>query len=269
MSGIARKFEQLRSEGRKAFIPFVTAGDPDVETSIEIVAKLAELGADIIELGVPFSDPMADGATIQRSSQRALRNGANVSSVLRMAGQIRKRTATPLVLFSYLNPLLRYDFAKLCREAATAGVDGVLITDVVDAEAAELSVILEDHGLDLISLIAPTTTDDRLKKIADASRGFLYAVSRAGVTGARQEMSSDAEKLVRRAREFTNLPIAVGFGISTRDQVAGVWRYADAAVVGSAIVAEIERASPADAIAAVEAKARALLPQFAKSGVEL
>jgi tryptophan synthase alpha chain len=269
MNGIASKFEQLKTERRKGFIPFVTAGDPDVDTSVEIVVKLADLGADVIELGVPFSDPVADGATIQRSSQRALQNGVNISKVLEMTRRIRERTSTPLVLFSYLNPLLRYDFAKLCRDASDAGVDGILITDVVDDEAAALSRSLADCGLDLISLIAPTTTDERLKKIAGASRGFLYAVSRAGVTGARDQMTADARSLVERARQFADLPIAVGFGISTREQVSDVWSYADAAVVGSAIVAEIEQASVADAVRAVEARVRAILPQFAKSGAEL
>ena len=269
MSGITDKFEQLKNEGRKGFIPFVTAGDPDVETSLEIVVRLAELGSDIIELGVPFSDPMADGATIQRSSQRALCNGVNVSTVLSMARHIRERTSAPLVLFSYLNPLLRFDFAELCRQAAEAGIDGILITDVVDTEAAELSATLDAHGLDLISLIAPTTTDERLRKIADSARGFLYAVSRTGVTGAQGETSSAAESLVERARTFTGLPVAVGFGISSREQVSDVWRYADAAVVGSAIVADIEQSPVSDAVSAVEARVRAILPRFAKSGAEL
>jgi tryptophan synthase alpha chain len=269
VSALGQKFIQLKREGRKGFIPFVTVGDPDLETSFEIVLKLADLGADVIELGVPFSDPMADGATIQRSSMRALRNGINLASVLDIARRVRERAPTPLLLFSYLNPLLRYGLPKLCRDAVAAGVDGVLITDVVDNEAFEISNMLEDHGLDLISLIAPTTTDERLQKIADLSRGFLYAVSRAGVTGARDGMSPDAERLVGRARRLTDLPIAVGFGISTPHQVADVWRYADAAVVGSAIVAEVEQAKPGQAVSAVEGRIRALLPKFAKSKVEL
>jgi tryptophan synthase alpha chain len=269
LSRIEEKFAQLKAEGRKGFIPFVTAGDPDVETSVDIVVALAESGADIIELGVPFSDPMADGATIQRSSQRAVRNGVNVSSVLAIARSIRERASTPIVLFSYLNPLLRYDFTKLCRDASNAGVDGVLITDAVDEEAAELSSLLRDHGLDLISLIAPTTTEARLKNIAASSRGFLYAVSRAGVTGAQSEMSSDAEALVERARNVTDLPLAVGFGISKQEQVSDVWRYADAVVVGSAIVAEIERTATSNPVPAVRAFVGGLLPKFAKSGAEL
>jgi tryptophan synthase alpha chain len=269
MSRIAERFDLLRREGRKGFVPFVTAGDPNLDTSRAIVLKLAELGADVIELGVPFSDPMADGPTIQRSSQRALENGVAIRDVLDLAREVRKKIDTPIVLFSYLNPLLRMGFDTLATEAAEAGVDGVLITDAVDEEAAEYSKSLSAAGLDLISLIAPTTTDERLQKIANVSHGFLYAVSRAGVTGARNEMTSDAETLVARARQVTDLPIAVGFGISTRDQVADVWRYADAAVVGSAIVSEIEKASPANVVGAVDNFVRELLPEFAKSRTEL
>ena len=269
MNRIAEKFELMKGEGRKGFIPFVTAGDPDLETSLAIVRKLAEVGADIIELGVPFSDPMADGPTIQRSSQRAVANGVNLSDVFALARRVRAKTETPLVLFSYLNPLLRYGFEKLARDASDAGIDGLLITDAVDDEAAEFSKVLQDVGLDLISLIAPTTTDERLEKIARSSSGFLYAVSRAGVTGARNEVSMDAEKLVSRARNFTDLPIAVGFGISTREQIADVWRFADAAVVGSAIVSEIERSAAANAVSVVEAFVGGLIPPVAKSRVEL
>ena len=269
MSRIAERFEKLKSERRKGFIPFVTAGDPDLPTSLEIVLKLAELGADVIELGVPFSDPMADGPTIQRSSQRALERSVSPQDVIELAKTARSKTDTPIILFSYLNPLLRHGFESVVREAAEAGIDGILITDAVDEEAAGYSRILNAAGLDLISLIAPTTTDERLEKIAGLSSGFLYAVSRAGVTGARSEMTKDAEQLVSRARRCTDLPIAVGFGISTADQVADVWRYADAAVVGSAIVSEIEKAQAGVAVDAVDGFVRALLPKFAKSGVEL
>ena len=269
MHRIAEKFGSLKGEGRKGFIPFVTAGDPDLETSLAIALKLSELGSDIIELGVPFSDPMADGPTIQRSSQRALANGVSISDVLSLARRVRAKTDTPLVLFSYLNPLLSYGFERLADDAAEAGVDGLLITDAVDNEAAEFSKLLQHLGLDLISLIAPTTTNERLEKIAGSSSGFLYAVSRAGVTGARDEVSTQAESLVSRARNFTNLPIAVGFGISTREQIADVWRFADAAVVGSAIVSEIERSSPANAVGAVESFVGGLVPTVAKSKVEL
>jgi tryptophan synthase alpha chain len=259
----------MKAEGRKGFIPFVTAGDPDVETSLAIVLKLAELGADIIELGVPFSDPMADGPTIQRSSQRALENGVDVSTVLSIASKVSERSGTPLVLFSSLNPLLRYGFQDLARDAAEAGIDGILITDAIDEEAMEFSSVLRDFELDLISLVAPTTTDQRLEKIAERSSGFLYAVSRAGVTGAQANVSADAEKLVERTRNFTDLPIAVGFGISTQQQILDVWRFADAAVVGSAIVSEIERSGVAESISAVETFVGGLIPPFAKSSSEL
>jgi tryptophan synthase alpha chain len=269
MSRIAARFDQLQRQGRKGFIPFVTAGDPDLGTSLAIVLKLAELGADVIELGVPFSDPMADGPTIQRSSQRALANGVRLADVLELARQAREQTDAPIVLFSYLNPLLRQGFGDVAKAAADAGIDGILITDAVDKEAAELSRTLRGVGLDLISLIAPTTSDERLERIANSASGFLYAISRAGVTGATRDLGSEAEKLVERARRFTTLPVAVGFGISSREHIVDVWRYADAAVVGSAIVSEIERSGREHAVDAVEAFVRSILPQFAKSGAEL
>jgi tryptophan synthase alpha chain len=259
----------MKKEGRKGFIPFVTAGDPNVETSLAIILKLAELGADIIELGVPFSDPMADGPTIQRSSQRALQNGVDVSTVLSIAAAVTQRSGPPLVLFSYLNPLLSYGFENLARDAARAGIDGILITDAIDDEALELSRVLREFELDLISLVAPTTTDQRLEKIAERSSGFLYAVSRAGVTGAQENVSADAARLVERTRKFTNLPIAVGFGISTHQQILDVWGFADAAVVGSAIVSEIERSQATNPVSAVEAFVSGLIPTFAKSSSEL
>jgi tryptophan synthase alpha chain len=266
MSRIAKRFQQLAADGRKGFIPFVTAGDPNLNLSLDILLKLADLGADVIELGVPFSDPMADGPTIQRSSQRALCNGTTLADVVRLAQEFRSVKNTPLVLFSYLNPMLSYGFEKLCDDAAEAGIDGVLITDAVDDEAAEFSRQLEASGLDLISLIAPTTSDERLERIARNSRGFIYAVSRAGVTGAQQNVSTDASKLVARARKFTELPIAVGFGISTPEQVANVWSFADAAVVGSAIVKVIEDSIDNDPVEVVGKFVSGLVPQFAKSG---
>ena len=269
MKRIANKFAELRRDGRKGFVPFVTAGDPDIETSVQIIRRLAELGADVIELGVPFSDPMADGPTIQRSSQRSLENGTDLETVLKIAGRFREAHETPIVLFSYLNPLLRYGFDSLVADASEVGVDGVLITDVVDIEATEFASRLATRGLDLISLIAPTTTDERLERIAGASSGFLYAISRAGVTGASSTIGDEAENLVNRARRFTDLPVVVGFGISTPEQVLDVWRYADAAVVGSAIVSEIEKSAPENAVDAVGSFVRGLLPTFAKSGTEL
>jgi tryptophan synthase alpha chain len=255
--------------GRKGFIPFVTAGDPDLSTSLSIVQTLGDRGADVIELGVPFSDPMADGPTIQRSSQRALDNGTRLVDVIDLAARFRKASDVPVVLFSYLNPIIRMGLDEFTNAAAAAGIDGVLVTDVVNHEAAAMSAAFAEEGIDLISLVAPTTTDERLKKICQNAGGFVYAVSRAGVTGARENVSFEAEKLVGRVRRFTDLPVAVGFGISTREQIQDVWRYADAAVVGSAIVAEIEKADdPSDAVQRVEAFVGQLLPQVAKSGAE-
>ncbi len=269
MGNIERQFKRQETSSRKAFIPFVTAGDPDIATSLSIIFKLAEMGADVIELGVPFSDPMADGPTIQRSSQRALDSGTTLQDVLSLAKEFRKQCDVPIVLFSYFNPIMRFGINKFCDAAANAGIDGLLLTDVIEDEAGKISTRLAENNIDLISLVAPTTTDERLKTICDNARGFIYAVSRAGVTGAQETTSSAAERLVARARQFTDLPIAVGFGISTREQIEDVWRFADAAVVGSAIVAEIEKAdSPVDAVSRVEAFVGQLLPQVAKNGAE-
>jgi tryptophan synthase alpha chain len=265
MNRITSIFERLKTEGRHGFIPFVTAGDPDLDATREIVLALASLGADVIELGVPFSDPMADGPTIQASSQRALSKGVTLSLVLKLIAEIRRSSEVPIVLFSYFNPLLRFGIDVLAGKAADAGVDGVLITDVVGHESQEIAAVLKQRNIELISLIAPTTSDARLREIAAKSGGFLYAVSRAGVTGAREKMSSDAEVLVRRAREISDLPIAVGFGISTREQIESVWRYAEAAVVGSAIVNRIALAEKGGEVAAVEGFVRSILPTFANS----
>ncbi len=238
MNRITKQFENAARGGRKTFIPFVTAGDPDMETSKRIVLALAESGADIIELGVPFSDPIADGPVIQASSMRALDSGASPDKILRMVSEIRAASDVPIVLFSYLNPLYRYGINELARDAAAAGADGILVTDVIDQEAAAIADIFREQNIELISLAAPTTSDERLKQIAQNAGGFIYAVARTGITGAASDTGT-AETLVKRIRMFTDLPVAVGFGISSRQQVEDVWRYADAAVVGSAIVNEI------------------------------
>jgi len=261
MSRIKSTFAELKRKGRKGFIPFVTAGDPDLATSLSIILKLAELGADVIELGVPFSDPMADGPTIQRSSQRALENGTSLRDVLQLAAEFRQRSEVPLVLFSYFNPVLRFGIDSFSLAAKKAGIDGLLLTDVIERDANQVSEKLAASNIDLISLVAPTTTNRRMEAICSNARGFIYAVSRTGVTGAQESTSHAAQVLVERARQFTDLPIAVGFGISTANQIADVWQFADAAVVGSAIVAEIERSESAiDTVARAERFVRQLLP---------
>jgi tryptophan synthase alpha chain len=238
---IDEAFSELRREGKKGFIPFITAGDPDLATTEKILIELSQAGATVIELGVPFSDPMADGPTIQRSSERALKHDFGLGDVLGAVARVRAQSETPIILFSYFNPLLQFGIKRLAEEAKAAGVDGVLVTDLSPEEAGEFDGALRANDLDMIFLVAPTSTDERLKLVAERARGFIYAVSRAGVTGARADVSAEAEKLVNRMRNFSSLPIAVGFGISTKEQVRDVQRYADAVVVGSALVSEIER----------------------------
>ena len=241
MGRIEETFSELSRRGKKGFIPFVTAGDPDLETTAEILIELAGAGATVIELGVPFSDPMADGPIIQKSSERALKHGIGVGDLLETVATARRKFETPIILFSYFNPLLQFGLKRLAEEARAAGVDGVLVTDLSPEEAGEFESELRANDLDMIFLIAPTSTDERLKLVAQHARGFIYAVSRAGVTGVRTSVSAEAERLVHRMRQFSSLPIAVGFGISDREQVQDVQRYADAVVIGSAIVSEIER----------------------------
>jgi tryptophan synthase alpha chain len=227
---------------KPALIVYVTSGDPDLATTREIVLAAIEAGADVIELGVPFSDPVADGPVIQRAAERALRQGTCLSQVLTLAAEIRQQAqSTGLVIFSYLNPILRMGFEKFCKVARHAGVDGVLLTDLPVEEAGEYLQAMRDNDLAPVFLAAPTSSDARLKQIAQASKRFVYAVSRTGVTGARQSLEIDARKLVGRLRRFTKLPIAVGFGISTSEQFHEVAKFADAVVVGSAIVEAIER----------------------------
>jgi tryptophan synthase alpha chain len=261
MSRIADAFAPLGREGRRGFIPFITAGDPDLETTRGLLVELARAGATLIELGVPFSDPVADGPVIQRASERALRHGFGLGEIMQTVAAAQRELPVPVVLFSYFNPLLSYGPERLSREARVAGIDGVLVTDLVPEEAAAFRSVLSAQQLDMIFLVAPTSADARLRLVAECASGFIYAVSRAGVTGARAELSRDAEHLVGRVRQFSELPVAVGFGISTPEQVADVWRYADAAVVGSAIVAEIERLKDdANLVERVGEFARSLLP---------
>jgi len=260
LSRITETFTALKRDGKKGFIPFITAGDPDLQTTGELIIELARAGATLIELGIPFSDPMADGPVIQRASERALGHGFGIDEVLQVVSEARKGTDVPIILFSYFNPLLQFGIEKLAREARAACVDGVLVTDLVPEEANEFASVLKANDLDMIFLIAPTSTDERLQMVADRASGFIYAVSRAGVTGQREQMSAEAEQLVNRVRQFSDLPVAVGFGISTPEHVRDVWRYADAAVVGSAIVSEIENAdAPDEAVSRVVKLTRHLL----------
>ena len=240
MGRIADAFTTLKRDGKKGFIPYITAGDPDLATTEQLLITIAPY-ATLIELGVPFSDPMADGPVIQRASERALKHGFNLQDILDTAARARKQIDTRIILFSYYNPLLQFGLKRVAQAAKEAGVDGVLVTDLTPEESGEFEAELRAHDLDMIFLIAPTSTDERLKLVAEHASGFIYAVSRAGVTGTRETVSVEAEKLVNRMRQFSSLPIAVGFGISTAAQVADVSRYADAVVVGSAIVAEMER----------------------------
>jgi tryptophan synthase alpha chain len=237
---IADAFTTLKRDGKKGFIPYITAGDPDLATTEQLLVTLAR-HATLIELGVPFSDPMADGPVIQRASERALKNKFGLQDILDTAARARKQVETPIILFSYYNPLLQFGLKRVAGAARDAGIDGVLVTDLTPEESGEFEAELRARDLDMIFLIAPTSTDERLKLVAEHASGFIYAVSRAGVTGTREKVSAEAEKLVSRMRQFSSLPIAVGFGISNAAQVADVSRYADAVVVGSAIVAEMER----------------------------
>ena len=240
MGRIADVFNGLKQQGKKGFIPYITAGDPDLATTEELLVALSQ-SATLIELGVPFSDPMADGPVIQRASERALKHNFGLQELLDTAARARKRADVPIILFSYDNPLLQFGLKRVAQATRDAGLDGVLVTDLTPEESGEFEAELHAQGLDMIFLIAPTSTDERLKLVAERASGFIYAVSRAGVTGTRNTVSAEAETLVKRMRQFSDLPIAVGFGISNAEQVADVHRYADAVVVGSAIVAEMER----------------------------
>src|SRR3981189_2637385 len=255
---ISRRFAELRASGELGLVAYITAGDPSLDATLEFVLALAEAGADIIELGVPFSDPLADGPTIQRASERALKSGATLAGVIDLVRRIRQTSQVPLVLFSYYNPILQMGLEKFARAASEAGADGVLATDLTPEESTDYRRILAVHHLDTIFLGAPTSTDERLTKIAAVSSGFLYLISRTGVTGAKDVLPDDLPSLLRRARNVTQLPIAVGFGISLPGHVSVLGGLADAAVVGSALVSEIENAKSVDAApAAPPARTRA------------
>jgi tryptophan synthase alpha chain len=238
-SRITETFARIRSERRTGLVTYTTAGDPDLPRSASILRALDRAGADVLEVGVPFSDPLADGPVIQRATERALAAGGSLRASLAVVEQVRQDVAAPIVIFSYANPLLRIGIDEFARRAAAAGVDGVLALDLPIEEAGPFRDAVGRYGLDVIFLLSPTTTDERIARAAALGRGFLYGISRLGVTGARDRVASGAEALVRRVRAHTSLPIALGFGISRPEHVAEVGTFADAAVVGSAIVSRI------------------------------
>ncbi len=241
MSRLRERLQALRRTGRKGFIPYLMAGDPDLETTARLIRALEAAGADVLELGVPFSDPIADGPILQRAAERALRRGTRLRDCLDIVADVRRHSEIPIVLFSYLNPLLQFGLERLAREMAVVGIDGVLTTDLVPEEAEEFRQVMRAQGIETIFLVAPTSTDERIAEIARSASGFIYVVSRTGVTGTREQLSETMRPTVERVRRHTDLPIAVGFGISRPEHVREIWHYADAAVVGSALVQEIER----------------------------
>ncbi|HUF48135.1 MAG TPA: tryptophan synthase subunit alpha [Vicinamibacterales bacterium] len=245
MSRLQATFDRLRTTARPGLVIYVTAGDPDIETSGQILKAIARAGADVIEVGVPFSDPIADGPVIQRASERALAAGGGLGPTLDLLERLRPATGPPIVLFTYVNPVWRMGLEPFAARAAAVGVDGVLLLDLPIEEADEARTVLDRHGLDLIFLVSPTTSAARLRRAGQLGRGFVYAISRLGVTGMRDRLPESAAPLVGRAREATGLPIALGFGISTPCQVAEVTRFADAAVVGSAVVQVVADAAAA------------------------
>jgi tryptophan synthase alpha chain len=244
------KLAALKAEGRAGLVPFFSVGDPDLETSRDAILAAAEAGADVIELGVPFSDPIADGTVVQESSQRALAAGSSLPRVLEIVGWLRARTDVPLVLFGYYNPFFRYGDETFARDAAAAGADAVLCVDLPPEEAADLVAACRRHDLANIFLLAPTSNDDRMRAVSDVASGFVYMVSVTGVTGARSNAPSGVEQLVAKARAITGLPIGVGFGISTPAQAADVARYAELVVVGSALVRRMFEAGRGGAVEA-------------------
>ena len=246
---------------KPGIVAYLTAGDPDLATTRDIALAAIDNGADVIELGVPFSDPLADWPVIQRASQRAVARGTRLTEVLGLAQQLRAaRPSAGLVLFSYLNPVVRMGMKTFCARAAEAGADGVLLTDMIVEEAGEYLEEMQANKLAPVFLAAPTSPDVRLKAIAEVSQGFVYAISRVGITGTQQKIAGDASELVARLRQFTTLPIAVGFGISNAEHVKAVGEFADAAVIGSALVALIEKTPPEEAASAIGSFIAALRP---------
>jgi tryptophan synthase alpha chain len=257
-SRIEARFRELRERGAKGLVVYLTAGDPTLEDTGRILAAVDRGGADVIELGVPFSDPLADGPVIQRASERALRAGATLRRILEWLPRWREAVRAPMILFSYFNPVLQFGLERFAREASRAGADGELIVDLTPEEAEPYVAAMRAQNLDTVFLASPTSTDARLKRAAELSSGFLYLISRTGTTGERRELSASARTLVEGARRFTQLPLAVGFGISNPAQVREVQAFADAAVVGSAVVHAIEERYHSAGAAAIEQFVRAL-----------
>jgi tryptophan synthase alpha chain len=251
-SRIQEKFRQLRDANARGLVIYLTAGDPSLEATGGLLEAVERGGADIIELGIPFSDPLADGPVIQRASERALAGGTSLHKVLEAIPEWRKRVKAPLVLFSYYNPILQYGLENFARDASKAGADGVLAVDLSPEEAGPYIETMRKWNLDTIFLAAPTSTDERLRRVADASTGFLYLIARAGVTGERSQVSQSTRPLIERVRKMTRLPLAVGFGLSSPEQIRSVQELADAAVVGSAVVRTIEEHFSSEGASAIE-----------------
>jgi tryptophan synthase alpha chain len=259
MSRIADKFAALRSRGEVGFIPFLTFGDPEAELTVPLLEALDRAGADLIEIGVPFSDPMADGPVLQRAAERALAGGASLRGCFDAVVEFRRGSEVPIILFGYYNPIFRYGLERFAADARAAGVDGVLCVDLPPEESVDLDRVARAQGLDVIYLLAPTSTLGRMRKVLSRARGFVYFVSVAGVTGARATLPQNLETLVRSVKRLTSMPIGVGFGISTPEQAARVATFADAVIVGSAIARVVEECpSGGDRVGEVEAFARSL-----------
>ncbi len=233
-------FSQLKGRNEKALIAYITAGDPDIQTTGELLKCLVESGADMIELGIPFSDPMADGPTIQEASQRALENRFSIGAILELVRDFRTFSDIPLILFGYYNPLLQYGLERLARDAGQAGADGFLVVDLPPEEAGDLKKAADSHDLDMIFLLAPTSTDERIAKVAELASGFAYYVSITGVTGARESLAEMMDVYVEKIRKFIDLPVGIGFGVSRPEHVREICGFADAVIVGSAIIKEVQ-----------------------------
>lgn len=236
LTRISERFKRLKQQGKKAFIPYVMAGDPSLERTREVVLLFEECGADVVELGVPFSDPLADGPTIQRAAERALKNAVTLKKVVSLVRDLRQTTQIPLVLMTYFNPVFKYGIEDFIKDARSAGVDGMIIPDLPPDEAGDFIRLSRKSPLDTIFLLAPTSTEDRIKKVTKASRGFIYYVSITGITGANLLFDGSMDLLISNIRRFTDKPIAVGFGVSTPDHAAAIAKISDGVIVGSAIV---------------------------------